>query len=107
MKKIIINQEIIVLDSNLDTYKSLLNFLKIPYNLQSYKKDPIPVSMYEISCKTIGRTSNILKSWIDINMSADEFVKKYSRYDFLKQKHSGQKSLLSLCIVLKQYGYNW
>ena len=84
-----------------------LNVLGIKYSVKESKKDPIPVSMYEISCKTIGRTSNILKNWIDLTMPAKDFVESYSRLQFLKRRNSGQVSLMSLVVVLKKYGYQW
>ena len=103
----IISRELTLSDRESDLYANILASLGIKYSIRESKKDPIPVSMYEISCKTIGRTSNILKDWIDLTMSAKDFVESYSRIQFLKRRNSGQISLMSLVAVLEKYGYKW
>ena len=103
----IIPRELNLSDRESELYINLLDSLGIKYSIKESKKDPIPVSMYEISCKTIGRTSNILKNWIDLTMPAKDFVESYSRFQFLERRNSGQVSLMSLVVVLEKYGYKW
>jgi hypothetical protein len=103
----IIPRELNLSDRESKLYIDILDSLGIKYSVRESKKDPIPVSMYEISCKTIGRTSNVLKNWIDLTMSAKEFVESYSRVQFLMRRNSGQVSLMSLVAVLEKYGYKW
>lgn len=103
----IISKELNLSDRESELYRNILDSLGIKYSIKESKKDPVPVSMYEISCKTIGRTSNILKDWIDLTMSAKDFVESYSRLQFLKRRNSGQVSLMSLVVVLEKYGYKW
>ena len=103
----IISRELHLSDREAELYTDILASLGIKYSVRDVKKDPIPVSMYEISCKTMGRTSNILKDWIDLTMSAKDFVESYSRLHFLKRRNSGQVSLMSLVAVLEKYGYKW
>lgn len=103
----IISRDLRLSDRESELYTNILASLGIKYSIRESKKDPIPVSMYEISCKTIGRTSNILKNWIDLTMPAKDFVESYSRLQFLKRRNSGQMSLMSLVAVLEKYGYQW
>ena len=103
----IISRDLNLSDREAELYTDILASLGIKYSIRESKKDSIPVSMYEISCKTMGRTSNILKNWIDLTMSAKDFVESYSRLQFLKRRNSGQVSLMSLVVVLEKYGYKW
>lgn len=103
----IISKNLNLSDREAELYTDILASLGIKYSIRESKKDPVPVSMYEISCKTIGRTSNILKDWIDLTMSAKDFVESYSRLHFLKRRNSGKVSLMNLVAVLEKYGYQW
>ena len=103
----IISRNLNLSDREAELYTNILASLGIKYSIRESKKDPVPVSMYEISCKTMGRTSNILKNWIDLTMPAKDFVESYSRLHFLKRRNSGKVSLMSLVAVLEKYGYQW
>ena len=103
----IISKNLNLSDREAELYTDILASLGIKYSIRESKKDPVPVSMYEISCKTIGRTSNILKNWIDLTMPAKDFVESYSRLQFLKRRNSGKVSLMNLVAVLEKYGYQW